>query len=365
MNRNTLFLTIGILFCFITSTLALNSGINNDTLSAGPYITKDNNKLKAKWIDKGRVKSDVITAENYSEFKKKFNFIFDYNDLKDTYSLKPNYTQVYTSVDSLSAISDIHGEYDKYINLLKASGIIDGNLNWIYGKGHLVVLGDAFDRGDKVTQILWHLFGLEKQAEKAGGMVHVILGNHEVMIFGNDETYMNEKYLKVEELFQMKYSDLFTANTVLGKWLRSKPIVITINDILFVHAGISTEMVDRKLKIEQINRGFSEMLAGKEILSDAEYEKLIFLNDDHGPIWYRGYFKEQDFSENQLDLILAFYGTNHIVVGHTHCEGINPIFKNKIFGIDAGISTNEPGQMLIYKNGVFYAGLSNGQRIKL
>ncbi len=366
MYRNTFFLIIGIFLSFSSSAIVLDAEYYTDTLSAGPYIFRENNKIKARWIDKGRIKSDVLTAENYSEFKKKFNLSFDYIDLKESSPSKPDYAQVYTSVDSLSAISDIHGEYDKYINLLKASGIIDKNLNWKYGKGHLVVLGDAFDRGDKVTQILWHLFGLEKQALEAGGMVHVILGNHELMIFGKDETYLNDKYRKVEELLQVKYSDLFAANSVLGKWLRSKPIVITINDILFVHAGISIEMVDRKLKIEQINRGFSDMLAGKEIQSDAEYEKLIFLNDDNGPIWYRGYFREQDFSENQLDSILSFYGTGHIVVGHTHCEGINPIFKNKIFGIDAGISTdNEPGQMLIYKDGIFYAGLASGKRIKL
>jgi hypothetical protein len=365
MNRSILFLIFGIFFCFSSSAKALEISIPSDTLSAGPYIFKDNNKLKARWIDKGRIKSDIITAENFSEFKGKFNFLFEYNDLKDKQGVKPDYAQVYTSVDSLCAISDIHGEYDKYITLLKANGIIDDKLNWSYGKGHFVVVGDAFDRGDQVTKILWHLFGLEKQAEKAGGMVHVILGNHELLIFGKDESYVNEKYLKVEELFQVKYSDLFSAKTVLGKWLRSKPIVITINDIIFVHAGISIEVVNRKLKIEQINRGFSDMLAGKEIQSDADYEKLIFLNDDSGPIWYRGYFREQDFSENQLDSILAFYGKKHIVVGHTHCEGINPIFKNKIFGIDAGISGNDPGQMLIYKNGVFYAGLANGKRIKL
>jgi len=364
--RNTLFLIIGFFLCLSSSAIVLDGQYYTDTISAGPYIFRDNNKLRARWIDKGRIRSEVLTAENFTEFKKKFNLYFDYSDLKESYPARPDYTQAYTSVDSLSAISDIHGEYDKYINLLKASGIIDDSLKWKYGKGHLVVLGDAFDRGDKVTRILWHLFGLEKQAEKAGGMVHVMLGNHELMIFGKDETYLNDKYRKVEELLQMKYSDLFSLNSVLGRWLRTKPIVITINDILFVHAGISIEMVDRKLKIEQINRGFSDMLAGKEIQSDIEYEKLIFLNDDNGPIWFRGYFREQDFSENQLDSILSFYSTGHIVVGHTHCEGINPIFKNKIFGIDAGISIdNEPGQMLIYKNGVFYAGLSTGIRIKL
>jgi hypothetical protein len=365
MKKYIIYVIVGLFFTYSSSAITLQTNTIPDTISSGPYIFKENKKLKIRWIDKGNYKTDVITPENFPEIKKTFHLLFDYNALEDTFLSKPNYPQVYNSVDSLSAISDIHGEYNTYIHLLKAMGIIDENLNWIYGKGHLVILGDEFDRGDKVDQILWHLFGLEKQAEKAGGMVHVILGNHEFMVLGNDLTYMNEKYRKVEEITGIKYPELYSVNSVLGFWLRSKPIAITINDIIFVHAGISIDMVDRKLKIEQINRGFSNMLNGKGLQSDNENEQLVFLNANKGPIWYRGYFTEQDFSENMTDRILSFYDKKHIVVGHTHCEGINPIFKNKIFGIDAGISNNEPGEMLIYKNGKFYRGLSTGKRIEL
>ena len=50
-----------------------------------------------------------------------------------------------------------------------------------------------------VTEVLWHLFGLEKQAAKAGGMVHVLLGNHEIMVLRNNLIEINEKYRKVEK----------------------------------------------------------------------------------------------------------------------------------------------------------------------
>ncbi|MCK7530014.1 MAG: hypothetical protein MZV63_02625 [Marinilabiliales bacterium] len=81
-----------------------------------------------------------------------------------------------------------------------ANGIIDRNLNWKFGRGHLVYLGDAHDRGDMVTEILWHLFSLERQAAKAGGMVHFVLGNHELMVLDGDLRFINPKYRKVEAI---------------------------------------------------------------------------------------------------------------------------------------------------------------------
>ena len=155
----------------------------------------------------------------------------------------------------------------KYTDILQANGVIDKDLNWKFGKGHLVYLGDAFDRGDRVTELLWHLFTLEKQAEKAGGMVHVLLGNHDDMVLSGDQRYMNEKYRKVEELTKTNYSDLYSENSVLGKWLRNKPVMITINDILFVHGGISIDMVRMKLPVKQANKLFSGKIIGKDYSS--------------------------------------------------------------------------------------------------
>jgi len=101
-------------------------------------------------------------------------------------------------------------------------GIIDKNLNWKFGTGHLVVLGDTFDRGDMVTEVLWHLFGLEKQAAKAGGMVYVLLGNHEALVLNKDLSYLNEKYKEVEVISNTNYFDLYSENSVLGRWLRNR-----------------------------------------------------------------------------------------------------------------------------------------------
>ena len=93
---------------------------------------------------------------------------------------------IFGEVDSLYVLGDVHGEYDRLVQLLRNANIIDANLDWIATTKHLVILGDIFDRGHHVTKILWLLYQLDRQAELAGGRVHVVLGNHEIMTFDND-----------------------------------------------------------------------------------------------------------------------------------------------------------------------------------
>jgi hypothetical protein len=340
-------------------------GDDRNRLTDGPYIYQVNNKLKAEWIENGILKGDYIRPDNFGELKKNFSLLFNHNDLTDVYLLKPEYNQSYSGIDSMCVITDIHGEYDTYIDLLKGAGIIDKNLNWNFGRGHLVVLGDIFDRGDMVTEILWHLFGLEKRAAIAGGMVHVLLGNHELMMLRNNFSELNEKYSKVASIFCSDYSDLYSEESVLGMWLRSKPVVITINDIIFVHGGISIEMVRRNLTVKQINWIYANKVIGKTLQEVYETEITELLSGNDSPLWYRGYFDDPDFCESKIDSILAFYGKRHIVVGHTPYKEIRSLFNNKIMGADAGIMYKKPGEMIIYKNGTFYRSTSTNCRTKL
>ena len=336
-----------------------------DLINDGPYISLINNKLKVKWIENSVCKEDFVKRDNFNEIGKKFGFSFPYNDLLDIYRIKSEYNQTYINVDSICVISDVHGEYNTYIDLLKGVGIVDKNLKWNFGRGHLVILGDVFDRGEMVTEVLWHLFGLEKQAERAGGMVHVLLGNHEFMALRNDLVETNKKYRKVEKLAGTRYADLYSERSVLGRWLRTKPVIITINDLLFVHGGISMEMGLKKLKIRQINKIFTNEIIGKSLPELYETESLKFLNQGNGPIWYRGYFNDSAFCETKIDSILTFYGKKHIVVGHTPKPEITSLFNQKILGADAGIMNKQSGEMLIIKNGSFYKCSNSGQRIRL
>jgi hypothetical protein len=94
-------------------------------------------------------------------------------------------------------------------------------------------------------------------------------------------------------------------------------------------------------------------------------KEQMLLVENNGPVWYRGYFDDKNFPESRLDSILIFYNIKHIVVGHTTFKDINSLFNGKIIGVDAGIGSDQTGEMLIYKNGFFYKGYITGTRIKL
>ncbi|MBN2666444.1 MAG: metallophosphoesterase [Bacteroidales bacterium] len=363
---NQLILIIFGLFLSHGTGAYLSQGVTgNKPVNDGPHIYRVNDKLKAEWIQNSVFMEAFIGPENFSKFSRKFNLSFTYDDLIKAFLLRPNHDQKYLNADSIAVISDIHGNYPVYTDLLKVTGIIDDDLNWNFGKGHLVILGDMFDRGDMVTEVLWHLFGLEIQAEKAGGKVHVLLGNHEFMALRNDLCYASPKYARSASYSNKDYADHFSDLSVLGKWLRSKPVIITIDDIMFVHGGISDEMVQQKMDIRKINRIFTEKILGKNLYKINKSESFRLLNGNHGPLWYRGYFHDPGFCENSIDNILDFYGMKHIVVGHTPNVTINSLFGNKVIGADTGICDGRSGEILIYKDGNFFQSLCTGRRNKL
>ena len=353
------------IFVFIINCAGLVGQTYEFRINDGPYIFKREKKTIIKWIENGYVRQKNLDQKTFESVKTIFNLDISFRDINTAFNLRPEYRFAFRGIDSIAVISDIHGSFNKYLDLLRAQGIVDNTNRWKFGKGHLVILGDCFDRGDKVTELLWHIFSLEKQADKAGGRVHMMLGNHEIMVFGEDLRYMNDKYRKVEYLTGIPYPDLYSNESLLGRWLRNKPVIITLNNIVFVHGGISTEMIRENLGINDINRLFYQLHVMNAVESDNDIVKLSFLTGDHGPVWYRGYFYDPDFTEAKADSVLNYFGKDHIIVGHTHSEGFQSLFDNKILGIDAGIGSDLEGALLIVKDGVFYYGTPDGKRREL
>ena len=70
------------------------------------------------------------------------------------------------------------------------AGVIDQDRHWSGGRTHLVQLGDVVDRGPDSRKALDFLMSLEKEAAAAGGQVHALIGNHEVMRMLSDMRYV-------------------------------------------------------------------------------------------------------------------------------------------------------------------------------
>lgn len=323
---------------FLYAITICSAQVEND----GPYIFIKNGDLIKKEVRNGNVSTAKIDTKTYDTL------------------FSPN-NAVYTHVKKIAALSDIHGQYDLAVQLLKNNKIIDQQHNWNFGKGHLVIVGDIFDRGDKVNEILWLIFNLEQQAEQKGGKVHFLMGNHEYMVLHNDLRYVHKKYSKVCELLNLSYPELYGKNTVLGRWLRSKHTLVKINDNVFVHGGISKEfLAHNDFDISQINIIMRQSLERTK----AEMKITAFYKIYYGTnslIWYRGYFND-NLPEIHIDELLKEIESKHIIVGHCSNEKIVSLYNNKIFGVDSSIKLGKYGELLLIKNNKYYRLTLEGKK---
>jgi Calcineurin-like phosphoesterase len=300
------------------------------------------------------------------------------------------------------AFGDVHGAYDDWLAMLQELGIVDSGLNWAGGKTHLVSLGDLVDRGPGSREVVELLMKLQGQAAKSGGAVHLVLGNHEVMVmsgdlryvsnaefaaFAKDETAQDRQQLygefrkynpggsdaAVREAFDLQYPPGFVAlrkayslDGHLGKWLVQQPLVIKVNDRVYMHGGISKSASAKPL--DQLNndlaRELTDYLESMDTLRKAGVmpwhvsydQRLAFLNaraeefvaanpetnapwfeplkkifeaqqsfvfSSDSPNWYRGTAMCHPYSESfNTERFLQNVGAKQLVMGHTPTKGM-------------------------------------------
>ena len=212
----------------------------------------------------------------------------------------------WADIERVVAVADLHGDYDRFVFILAHPqiGLVDGNLHWTGGKAHLVQLGDAMDRGPRAKDILDLLMRLEKEAAASGGMVHMLLGNHEEMnITGialnypgyvtveqfvaflpedfrrkREAQYVKTLPLQDRERAEIEGLDIYLDegladfwrkimaakdpeamlayvlgfNSTYGGWLVKKNTIIKINNVVYAHGGISEDI--SKWPISEVNQ---------------------------------------------------------------------------------------------------------------
>jgi hypothetical protein len=201
----------------------------------------------------------------------------------------------WSDVERLFAIADVHGAYEELVSLLRAGDIIDDNLDWIAGESHLVSVGDLLDRGNDSRYVVDLLLKLQEQAAEAGGRVHVVRGNHELMNLigdlryvaaGEYATYADDTAAQLRETALQEYLDeagedtpaeearnafdarypigyfghqrAFALSGTYGEWLIDLPTIVVINGTAFVHGGLPP--LDANDSAEALNARVSSSL---------------------------------------------------------------------------------------------------------
>src|SRR6187399_3480408 len=204
----------------------------------GPYVLYDNDSVFVKYIEDNSGAKTVKTDGTPATMKNNITLQVNTDIPGKTFAvqLKQKLSEEkseYKGIKKMLVISDIEGNFGAFRKLLQGNGVIDENFNWTFGKDHLVLVGDFVDRGTMVTEVLWLIYSLEEKAKAAGGYIHYILGNHEIMNMGGDLRYLQSKYRESATLLNTPYTALVGENSELGRWLRTKNVIEKVGDILF------------------------------------------------------------------------------------------------------------------------------------
>ena len=336
----------------------------NDSIVDVNYIK--GNKTDGFYLDQKEYNSnELIPAKSFFPLDST-NFSFSINTKIEI----PKTT--YADNEKVFAVSDIESGYKTFRDLLINSKVIDQNLNWTFGKGHLVLVGDFVDRGFSTTQVLWFIYKLEQDAENSGGHVHFIIGNHELKNLYGDYQAASLKYTFVAAILGKTQSNLYDTNSFLGKWLSSKNVIESVNGNLFAHGGLHPDIVDLDLTLEEINSFI------RSSYYDAPYPKPnkkptdLLLSSKTGICWYRGYFKE-DLTQEEVEKPLEKFNAKAIIVGHTLQSKVKSKYNGKVIGIDVKHSKdyhkNWPNKksegLLITTDEKYYRVLASGDRKEL
>jgi hypothetical protein len=182
----------------------------------------------------------------------------------------------FSGVERVVAVGDVHGAFPELVAILEEAGLISEERLWVGGAAHLVMLGDITDRGPASREALTLIMRLQSEARLAGGRVHALLGNHEVMNLTGDLRYTsteefaafsaeedpgarkqalkrathssiigNGDLRKIRHDFAKRcppgyfgHRQAFSPEGLYGRWLLSQQVVVVINDVAFVHGGL-------------------------------------------------------------------------------------------------------------------------------
>ncbi|PKL75251.1 MAG: calcineurin [Candidatus Melainabacteria bacterium HGW-Melainabacteria-1] len=245
------------------------------------------------------------------------------------------------------AVGDLHGDLNATRRALRLAGAIDAQDRWIGKDLILVQTGDQLDRGDEELAILKLLEGLAPQAEAAGGRLHVLNGNHEIMNVELDFRYVTPhgfssfaglagldlKQPRLAPLpeFARPRAAAFAPGGPLARQFAQRPVILQLDGNLFAHGGVLPEHLS--YGIEEVNLAYSKWLKGEL----AQLPPL--LSGDQSPIWSRTWSDTATAPDcARLAQTLTQAEAKRMIVGHTVHGQINSACQDKVWRIDVGMA---------------------------
>jgi hypothetical protein len=284
-----------------------------------------------------------------------------------------------TAPGRIVALGDVHGDIGQARRALSIAGVLgEGgdavNPEWVGGDTVVVQVGDVLDRGDDEIAILILLQKLHKQAEKEGGAVYILNGNHEVLNVSGDFRYVTQGAFQesmrfgehLVNLFGKAFEDafggaeddprkkqvkarvgLFSPGGPLAQQLAMNSTVLIVNDTVFAHGGLMPRHVE--FGLERLNNAVADWMRGADIADEEDRTALGMAigSVKDSVVWNRTFSTENFVTESDRDRACEVLGktldmipgAKRMVVGHTpQLGGCNGECDGRIWRIDVGMS---------------------------
>jgi len=305
------------------------------------------------------VRHDLPTIEqvaigNEEKYKKYYesNRFYETMKWKDTLIVKGKeyFPRKKYEYKRIVVIGDVHGDYEKFERVLRHAKLIDNNNNWIGTDSILVQMGDLTDRDSNFKDVVELIIKLRQQAREKGGIVYVLLGNHELYD-------MQAGYFMLAKTDFDNFGGILEREKAIsmdgkyGEFLRKEMnVTMIVDDNLFTHAGLTYEFAKRG--VDGLNNYVHEILSTvpsfDEILNDYYnnnkthplYTDPIF-DMSTGPLWSKYYtVTPEEESCKELEKVLKITKAKRMIVGHVVQEygKINSLCQNKLIFVDVGLT---------------------------
>ena len=279
------------------------------------------------------------------------------------------YPSVLPPVRRIIVIGDLHGDWNMTIKSLKIAKVIDNNNNWSGGDTVVVQVGDQIDRcrfsgvsctlpqttkDDEASdfKILNYFTKLHDQAQKKGGAVYSIIGNHELMNVNGDMRYVSYENIKEFNNYKKPDDTIIEDGMKARKWAFSpgnpianflgctRQLSLIIGSNLFVHAGVLPKIA-QKYGVEEMNQVMSLFLWDK-LNNQYDYKELLD-SSDYSPLWNRVFgnkMQSQESCSHLMNPLKEIYKVDRMFIGHTPqvATGISNTCNGKIWLTDYGAS---------------------------
>lgn len=251
-------------------------------------------------------------------------------------------------------IGDLHSDIHAARQAFQLAGGTDESDAWIGGALTIVQLGDMIGRSDDERQVLDFLFAVRERAQAAGGKVHLLVGNHEVMGARVDnqavgpnpfpgyedltDLALDDSRLQVLAEYEKKRGAALMSGGPYAKRFAELPTVLQLGETVYVHGGVVPRWAEYGL--DKINAEVSHWLFGNCPEPDAS----LGVDDGDRVMWTRQFSSMVDATDCAvLDQTLAILGAKRMIVAHTVQTTITGYCDNKVWAVDVGMSRHYAG----------------------